>query len=132
MKNNRISTIARSKLLRSGSLAIFFLVCVALLSLSGSRVSSKTSTPTTPPHAQDETKPVGRLISDAKRAGRDFPTVEPFNRQTRSAVTEVASRRAVKAGSILQLRPNALADLVNRKAPSLTLQLPTFAGPPVE
>lgn len=132
MKNNRISSIAHSKLLRRGLLAIFFLVCVALLSLSGSRVSSQTSTPTPPPQEQNETKPVGRLISDAKRTGRDFPTVEPFNRQTRSVAADAARRRAVTAGSILQLRPNALAELVNRNAPSLTLRLPTFAGPSVE
>jgi hypothetical protein len=69
-------------------------------------------------------------VSDAKRAGRDFPTVEPFNRQTRSAAA--ARRRAVRNGSILQLRPNALADLENSNAPSLTLRLPTFAGPSVE
>jgi hypothetical protein len=102
MKNNRIFTIARHKLLRRGLLAIFFLVCVALLSLSGSQVSSQTSTPTTPPQAQDETKPVDRLIKDAKSAGRDFTTVEPFNRQTRSVAADVARRRAVTAGSILQ------------------------------
>lgn len=132
MKNNRISTIARSKLLRSGLLASFFLVCVVLLSLSGSRVSSHTSTPTTPPQAQDETKPVASLIRDAKRAGRDFTTVEPFNPETRSAAADVARRRAVKAGSLLQLRPNALTDLVNKNAQSLTLRLPTFADSPVE
>ncbi|HEV7397136.1 MAG TPA: Calx-beta domain-containing protein [Pyrinomonadaceae bacterium] len=132
MKNNRISTIAHSTLLRSGLLAILFLVCAVLLSLSGSRVSSKTSTPKTSPQAQDEIKPVARLIRDAKSAGSDFATVEPFNRQTRSAAADLARRRAVKAGSLLQLRANALTDLVNRKAQSLTLSLPTFAGPPVE
>src|SRR5687768_4463087 len=132
MKNNRISSIATSKLFRRGLLAIFFLACVALLSLSGSRVSSQTSTPTPPPQAQNETKPVGRLISDAKTAGRDFPAVEPFNRQPRSAAADAAQRRAVTAGSILQLRPNSLSELVNRNAQSLTLRLPTFAGRPVE
>src|SRR5947207_15601818 len=100
MKSNRISMIARSKLLKRGFVAIFFLGCVALLSLSGSLVSSKTSTPKTPPQAQDEIKPVSRLISDAKRDGRDFSTVEPFDRQTRSAAADMARRRAVKAGSI--------------------------------
>ena len=123
----------RSKLLRGGLLAIFFLVCVAaLLSLSGSRVSSQTSRPTPPPQANDEVKSVARLVADTKRAGRDFPTVEPFNREARSAAADVARRRAVRAGSILQLRGDALADLVNRNAPALTLRLPSFAGPPVE
>lgn len=120
----------RSKLLRGSLLAIFFLVCVALIGLSGSRVSSQTSTP--PPQSRNEAKPVARLIDDAKRAGRDFPIVEPFNRQTRSAAADVARTRAVKAGTVLQLRQNALADLVNRNAQSLTLRLPTFAGPLVE
>ena len=131
MKNNRISSIARSKLLRRGLLAIFFLVCVALLSLSGSRVSSQSSTPTPPPQAQ-ETKPVGRLVSDAKRTGRNFPLAEPFNPQTRSAASAAAPRRAVRAGTVLELRQNTLADLVNRKEQSLTLRLPRFGGPPVE
>lgn len=135
MKNNRVSSIAHSKLLRTGLLAVFFIVCVALLSLSGSRVSSQTSTPTPPappPQAQNPAKPAGQLVSEAKRAGRAFPAVEPFNRQTRSAADNAAQRRAVTAGSILQLRPNALAELVNRNAPSLTLRLPTHGGPPVE
>jgi len=134
MKNNRISSMANSKLLRRGLLAIFFLVCVVLLSLSGSRVSSQTSTPTPPPppQAQNETKPVGQLVSEAKRAGRNFPLAEPFNPQTRSAAAAAASNRAVKAGTVLQLRQNALADLVNRKEQSLTLRLPTFGGAPVE
>lgn len=132
MNKNRISSITRSKLLRGGLLAIFFLVCVALLALSGSRASSQTSTPAQPPQAQNETKPVPRLIDEAKRAGRDFPVVEPFNRQTRSVAADAARRRAVKAGTILQLRRDALTDLVGRNAPSLTLRLPTFGGPPVE
>ena len=132
MKNNRISSITRSKLLRRGLLAIFFLVCVTLLSLSGSRVSSQSSAPTQPPQAQNEVKPVSRLINDAKRDGRDFPIIEPFNRQTRSVAADVARSRAVKAGTVLQLRGTALADLVNRNAQSLTLRLPTFAGAPVE
>src|SRR5215212_12268764 len=133
MKNNQISSITRSKLLRRGMLALFFLVCVAaLLALSGSRVSSQNSKPLPPPQAKNETKPVPRLIADAKRAGRDFPIVEIFNPQTRSAVADVARRRAVKAGTVLQLRRDVLADLVNRKAQSLTLHLPTVAGTPVE
>ena len=129
MKNNRF---VGSKLLKRSLLAIFFLVFVALLALSGSRVSSQTSTPTPPPQANNEAKPVSRLIDDAKRAGRDFPIVEPFNRQTRSAAADVARRRAVRAGTILQLRSNALAELVGRNAQSLTLRLPSFTGPPVE
>ena len=133
MKNNRISSITRSKLLRRGVLAFFFLVCVAaLLALSGSRVSSQNSEPIQPLQAKNEAKPVPRLIDDAKRAGREFPIVEVFNRQTRSAVADVARRRAVKAGTVLQLRRDVLADLVNRNAQSLTLHLPTFAGTPVE
>ena len=130
MKNNRITSLAHSRLLRGGLLGIFFLACVALLSLTGSRVSSQISIPTPPPQAQNRPKAVTQLVSDAKRAGRDFPRVEPFNRQTRSAAA--ARRRAVKDGSILQLRPNALADLVNSHAPTLTLHLPTFGGPPVD
>jgi hypothetical protein len=58
--------------------------------------------------------------------------VEPFNSQTRSVAADVARSRAVKAGTILQLRGAALADLVSRNAQSLTLRLPTFAGAPVE
>ena len=131
MKNNRISSIAHSKLFRRGLLAIFFLACVVLLSFSGSRVSSQTSTPTPPPQARNETKPVAQLLSEAKRAGRNFPLAEPFNPQTRSAAA-TAPRRGVRAGTVLQLRQNALADLVNRKEQSLTLRLPTFGGPPVE
>ena len=132
MNNNRISSIIHSKLLRGGLLAIFFLVCIALLGLSGSRVSSQTSAPAPPSQAKNEIKPVPRLIEDAKRSGRDFPIVEPFNRQTRYAAADVARRRAVKAGTVLQLRQNALADLVSRKAQSLTLRFPTFAGTLVE
>ncbi len=133
MKNNRISSIIRSKLLRKGLLVIFFLVCVvALLSLSGSQVSSQNSEPVQPPQARNEAKPVSLMIDDAKSAGRDFQPVEIFNRETRSVAADAARRRAVKAGSVLQLRGEALADLVNRKVQSLTLRLPTFAGAPVE
>jgi len=72
------------------------------------------------------------MIANAKRSGRDFPAAEPFDRQTRSVANEAIRRRALKAGTILQLRQNALAELVNKNAPSLTLRLPTFGGPPVE
>src|SRR5215213_9734270 len=133
MQNNRLSSIVRSKLLRRGSLAIFFLVCIAaLLGLSGSRVSSQSSELVQPPQTPNEARSVARLVSDAKKAGRDFQMVEPFNRQTRSAAADVARRRAVKAGTVLQLRRDVLADLVSKHAPSLTLRLPTFAGTPVE
>ncbi len=134
MKNNRVSSIVRSRLFRKGLLAIFLLVCVAvLLGVSGSRVSSQNSQPPQPPQARnDEVKPVAQLVADAKRAGSDFQTTEVFNRQTRSAAADVARRRAVKAGTVLQLRRDALADLVTKNAQSLTLRLPTFGGPPVE
>ncbi len=131
MNNSRPSSVVRSKLLRRSLLAIFFLACVVLLGLSGSRVSSQTSGPQ-PPQARTEAKPVSLLIDNAKSAGRDFPLVEVFNPQTRSAAADVARRRAVNAGTILQLRQNALGDLVNRNAQSLTLRFPTFAGTPVE
>lgn len=132
MNPNRISSVLRSKLLRRGLLAVCFLTCLVLLALSGSRVSSQTSGPLQPPQARNEAKPVSLLIENAKRAGRDFPLAEVFNPQTRSAAADVARRRAVRAGTILQLRQNALADLVNRNAQSLTLRLPTFAAPPIE
>src|SRR5215510_12400915 len=105
MKNS----ITGSRLLRWSLLVILFVACVALLSLSGSRrVSSQTSNPTPPPQARNEAKPVSLLIDNAKRAGRNFPSAEPFNPQTRSAAADPARRRAVKAGSVLQLRQNAL------------------------
>lgn len=133
MKYNRISSMMRSRLFRGGLLAIFFLVCVAaLLGLSGSRVSSQTSQPNQPPQARNEAKPVSLLIANARQAGRNFPLAEPFSPQTRSATADVARRRAVTAGTVLPLRQNALADLVNRNEQSLTLRLPTFGGPPVE
>ena len=132
MKSNRIPSIVRSKLFRGILLAIFVVISVTLLSLSGSRVSSQTSTPPQPPQARNEVKPLSRIVDTAKRSGRDFPTVEPFNRQTHSVAEQAIRRRAVKAGTVLQLRQNALTELMNRNAPSLTLQLPTFAGNPVE
>jgi hypothetical protein len=72
------------------------------------------------------------MIENAKRAGRNFPLAEPFNSQTRSVAADAARRQAVKAGTILELRQNALADLVNRNEQTLTLRLPAFGGPPVE
>lgn len=132
MKNDRISSILRDKLFRGGLLTICFLACVTLLGLLGSRVSSQTATPAQPPQARDDTKPVSRMLDDAKKAGRQFPLVEPFNRETRSATADAARRRAVRSGTILQLRGNALADLVNNNEPALTLRLPTFGGAPVE
>jgi metallopeptidase family M12-like protein len=133
MKNNRFHSITQSRLLRRGLLVILFVACIALLSLSGSRrVSSQTSNPTPPPQARNEAKPVSLLVDNAKRAGRNFPLAEPFDPQTRSAAADATQRRAVKAGTVLQLRQNALADLVNRNEQSLTLRLPTFGGPPVE
>ena len=123
-----------NKLLRRGLLVLLFVACVTiLLSLTGSqRVSSQTSNPTPPPQARNEAKPVSLMIENAKQAGRNFPLAEPFNPQTRSAAADAAQRRAVKAGTVLQLRENALADLVNRNEQSLTLRLPRFGGPPVE
>ena len=130
MKNSSMG----NKLLRRGLLVLLFVACVTiLLSLTGSRrVSSQTSNPTPPPQARNEAKPVSLMIDNAKRAGRNFPLAEPFNPQTRSAAADAAQRRAVKAGTVLQLRQNALADLVNRNEQSLTLRLPRFGGPPVE
>lgn len=132
MKPNRLYSIVRSKLFRAGLVATFLFTCVALLSLSGSRVSSQTSGPPQPPQARNEPKPLSRMIENAKRSGRDFSPVEPFSRQTRSVADHAIRRRALKAGTVLQLRQNALAELVSRNAPSLTLHLPTFGGAPVE
>jgi len=132
MNSNRIYSIVRSKLFRGSLLAIFLFICVALLSLSGSRVSSQSSAPQQPPQANNEATPFTRMIENAKRSGRDFPTAEPFNRQTRSVADDAIRRRALRAGTVLQLRQNVLAELVSRNAPSLTLHLPTFAGAPVE
>ncbi len=110
MRNNRIASIVRSTLLRRGLLAFFFVVCAVLVALSGSRVSSQSSAVTPPPQARnDEVKPVARLVDEAKRAGRDFQTAEVFNPQTRSVAADAARRRAVRAGTILQLRRDALA-----------------------
>jgi hypothetical protein len=72
------------------------------------------------------------MIENAKRSGRDFPTAEPFNPQTRSIADDKIRRRALRGGTVLQLRQNALAELVSKNAPSLTLHLPTFGGAPVE
>src|SRR5688572_11136774 len=132
MNSNRIYSIVRSKLFRGSLLAIFLFICVALLSLSGSRVSSQSSAPQQPPQANNEATPFSRMIENAKRSGRAFPTAEPFNRQTRSVADDAIRRRALRAGTVLQLRQNVLAELVSRNAPSLTLHLPTFAGAPVE
>src|SRR5687767_13685797 len=79
MNSNRIYSIVRSKLFRGSLLAIFLFICVALLSLSGSRVSSQSSAPQQPPQANNEATPFTRMIENAKRSGRDFPTAEPFN-----------------------------------------------------
>lgn len=132
MNNNRISSMLRSKLLRVSLLALFFIGCAVLLGLSGSRVSSQNSERPQPPQARNDNKRVSRLIDDAKRAGRAFPTKEPFERQTRSAVADANRRRAVTGGTILRLRPKDLAELLNNDEPSLTLRLPTHGGPPVE
>lgn len=130
MKDIRISSILRSKLFRGGVLAILLLACAILLGLSGSRVSSQTPERPQPPQAKN--KHVSRLVDDAKKSGRPFPTKEPFDRQTRSATADANRRRAVTAGTILRLRGKDLKDLVNNDEPSLTLRLPTFGGPPVE
>src|SRR5687767_728971 len=130
MKNNRLASIVRSRLFRGSLLAILLLACVALLSLSGSPVSSQT--PAQPPQARNEPKPVAQMIANAKRHGRDFAPAEPFERQTRSVAADAIRQQAVTAGTILRLRRNALADLVNGNAQSLTLRLPTFGGPPME
>jgi len=132
MKFHRISSILRNKLFRLSLLAILLFTCLALLSISGSRVSSQSSTPPRPPQAKNETRRISKLVENAKRSGRDFPTIEPFDRQTRSVTNDATQRRALKAGTVLQLRQNALTDLVNKKSPSLTLRLPVFAGAPVE
>jgi Metallo-peptidase family M12 len=132
MKENRISSILRSKLLRGGLLAVFLVGCAILLGLSGARVSSQTSEQPRPPQARNENKRVSRLVEDAKRAGRTFPTREPFDRQTRSATADANRRRAVTAGTILPLRRKDLAELLNSDEPSLTLRIPTHGGPPVE
>jgi hypothetical protein len=131
MKNNRISSSLRTKLLRRVLLTIVF-VCVAVLGLSGPQLPSETSAQRQPPQSNSELKSVARLVSDAKRAGSDFNPVELFNRQTRSAAADALRRRAVKDGTVLQLRPDDLPNLVRRNAQSLTLRLPTFAGTPVE
>jgi len=72
------------------------------------------------------------MIENAKKLGRPFPTAEPFNRQTRSVTNDKNRRRGLRGGTVLELRQNALAELVTRNAPSLTLHLPTFGGAPVE
>src|SRR5215213_6725014 len=131
MKSNRISSVLRTRLLRRGALTVFF-VCVAMWGLSGPQLSSETSAQMQPPQSKSEVKSAARLVSDAKRAGSDFQTVEPFQAQTRSIAADAVRRRAVKAGSVLQLRRDALQNLVRRNAQSLTLRLPTFGATPVE
>src|SRR5215207_4620258 len=100
--------------------------------LSGPQLSSETSAQMQPPQSNSEARSVARLVSDARKAGSNFPTVELFQRQTRSVAADAARRRSVKAGSILQLRQDALPNLVRGNAQSLTLRLPTFAGTPIE
>ena len=111
---------------------VLSLLCVALFALFGTRLSTQTSAQRQTILAPDENKPAARLVENAKRVGRDFSAVEVFDRQTRSAVADVARRRAVKAGTVLKLRPNALPDVVNKKLETLTLRVPTFGGSPVE
>lgn len=129
MKDNRIASILRSKVLRASLLAIFFLACAILLSLSGSRVSSQTPQP---PQARNENKRVTRLVDDAKRAGRVFPTKEPFDPQTRSAAANPTRRRAVRDGTILKLRQKDLATLASADTQNFTLRLPRHGDTPVE
>jgi hypothetical protein len=112
--------------------SILFLVCVALVALLGSPLSSETSAQRQTLLAPDQTKPAAQLVENAKRAGRDFSAVALFDPQTRSVVADVARRRAVKAGTVLKLRPNALLDVVNKNSETLTLRVPTFGGSPVE
>lgn len=114
-------------------LSAMLFVCIVLLALSGSSLSFKSSAQRqTLSAARNESKPVSRLVENAKRAGRDFPAVEVFDRQTRSAVAEVARKRAVRAGTVLQLRPKALSDLVEKDLETLTMRVPVFGGPPVD
>src|SRR5829696_4162138 len=131
MKRNRISSVLRTSLLRRGALTIFF-VCVAMWGLSGPQLSSETSAQMQPPQSNSEARSVARLVSDARKAGSNFQTVELFQRQTRSVAADAVRRRSVKAGSVLQLRQDALPNLVRGNAQSLTLRLPTFAGTPIE
>src|SRR5215213_4570967 len=131
VKNNRISSILRTRLLARGALTIFF-VCVAMWGLSGPQLSPETSAQMQPPQSKSETRSTARLVSDAKRAGSDFQTVEPFQAQTRSIAADAVRRRAVKAGSVLQLRRDALPNLVRRNTHSLTLRLPSFGTAPIE
>src|SRR5829696_2027178 len=131
MKSNRISSVLRTSLLRRGALTIFF-VCIAIWGLSGPQLSSETSAQMQPPESKSEIKSAARLVNDAKRAGSDFQTAEPFQAQTRSVAADPVRRRAVKAGSVLQLRRDALPNLVRRNAHSLTLRLPTFGAAPIE
>lgn len=112
--------------------SILFLVCIALLALFGTPLSSETSAQRETLATPIQTKAVSRLVENAKLAGRDFPAVEVFDRQTRSVLADVVRRRAVKAGTVLKLRPNALSDLVNKNSETLTLHVPTFGGSPVE
>ena len=112
--------------------SILFLVCVALVALFGSPLSPETSAQRQMLPEPNETKPAARLVQNARRAGRDFSAVEVFDPQTRSIVADVARRRAVKAGTVLKLRPIALLDVVNRNLETLTLRVPTFGGSPVE
>ncbi len=112
--------------------SILFLVCVALITLFGSPLSSETSAQRQTLLAPNEIKPAARLVQNAKHTGRDFSAVEVFDPQTRSVVADVARRRAVKAGTVLKLRPNVLLDVVNKKSETLTLRVPTFGGSPVE
>lgn len=128
MKHNQISSIIRTKLLRRGLLTIFFFVCIALSGLPGVRVLSETSAPNPPSQANSDTKPVSRMINDAKAAGSDFQTVELFQRQTGSAAASATLSQAVKAGTVLHLQENALPNLISRNGQSLTLILPTLNG----
>jgi len=112
--------------------ATLLFVCIAFLALSRSPLSSQSSAQRQTVLPANESKPVSRLVENAKRAGKDFSVVEVFDRQTRSAVADAARKRAVKAGAVLRLRPNALSDLVNRDLETLTMRVPSFGGPPVE
>lgn len=112
--------------------SIIFVACVGLLALIGTPLSSETSAQRQTRQTPNETKALSRLVENAKRAGRDFSAFEIFERQTRSVVADVVRRRAVRAGTVLQLRPQALLDLVNKKSETLTLRVPTFGGSPVE
>jgi hypothetical protein len=112
--------ISRLNLLRS-SLVILVILSMALLLTTGAPVSSQTDRFRS---KEPGLSPVAQRIEAAKLAGKNFPKMELFQRQSSDIYTDRKLAKQLRSGTLLDFDFGGAEELARAETDTLTLALP--------